>query len=136
MEKEDKTEEIGALNLQIHTQVIVSLKKRKKKKQNQKPDEINEQKMLETRKLKAGRTKPEHKNGGGGQGSNTRWVRPDEQGLTRLSAAREVPVAPWCDSHTMATKANSQPQGAPGKAGAGRAGPQKNSLYESLFLNQ
>lgn len=95
--------------------------------------------MLETRESKAGGTKPAHGNGGGDQAGNARLARPHEQGLTRFSAAREVPVAPWCGSHAtvttvaVATKANSQPQGAPGQA---RAGRRKNSLYESLFLNQ
>lgn len=63
-------------NLQIHTRGDHIFKKQinkqknpkksnKQKKKPQKPDETNEQKMLETRKLKAGRMRPEHKNGGG-----------------------------------------------------------------------
>lgn len=91
-------------------------------------------KMLETRKLQAGRTKPEHKNGGGDSRSNARLVCPDYCGLTRLSVSREAPVAPGVAASATATQANSQPQGAPGKGVCG--GTSRNSLYESVLLNQ
>lgn len=96
-------------------------RKQKQKNPNWKPDETNKQKMLETRKLKAGRTEPEHKNGGGDSRSNTGLVRPDYYGPTRLSGSREASAAPGVAASATATEANSQPQGAPGQGG-GRGG--------------
>lgn len=72
------------------------------------------QKMSET-----GRTKPEHKSGGSDYSCNVRLLCPDYYGPTHLSGSRQVPVAPGVAASTPATRANSQPRGAPGRAGRG-----------------
>lgn len=69
------------------------------KNNNWKPDETNKQKMLQTRRLQAGRAKPEHKNGGGDSRSNARLVCPDYCGLTHLSVSRGGSRGPWSGSH-------------------------------------
>lgn len=94
--------------------------------------------------MKAGSPKPAHKK----MVVVTRGAREaGSPGLLRSDPSvcvREAPGASGVAVSTTATKANSQPQGAPDKGpwgggwgvegGAGHT--QKNSLYESLFLNQ
>lgn len=74
--------------------------------------------ILETRKLKAGRTQPRHKNGGGDSGATQGWF-PDYCGPIHVFVSRKAPVAPGMAASTTATRANCQPLGAPGKAGGG-----------------
>ena len=67
--------------------------------------------------MKAGRTKPKHKNGGSDSGAMQDWFALMTV-VQVISVSRKAPVAPGMAARITATRANSQPQGAPGKAGA------------------
>lgn len=86
------------------------------------------QKMSET-----GRTKPEHKSGGSDYSCNVRLLCPDYYGPTHLSGSRQVPVAPGVAASTPATRANSQPRGAPGRAGRGGKTHMKTAFMNLCF---
>lgn len=141
--KEGQTEEMGAPDPDPHMSdcVFKNTKAKTKTKQKKNPTgnqmkQINK-KMLETRKLKAGRTEPEHKNGSGDSGSNAGLVCPDYYGPARLSGSREAPVAPGVaasERHGHGSELSTTGSSRPRRGASGEA--HKNSLYESVLLNQ